>query len=165
MSGSLLDPISLHFLLHDCDLHSIHPGILGEWNPVLKQTIINWINIGSGGDPTPFQSHFVVFRDAQVRIQPFLGKLPLTIMGSRSCVCMIETKNLMTLLLAKWFIMPLLAQNQSPPGNPKPPERFPYALPQWIYLFRSLIFTLLLILVLMMMVSLSGLGMVDPRQF
>ena len=63
MSASQLDPILLHFLVHNCDLHSIHPGIVGEWHPVLKRTIADWISIGLRGDVTPFQLHFATFRD------------------------------------------------------------------------------------------------------
>lgn len=66
MSASPLDPVLLHFLLHNCDLHSIHPGILGEWHPDLKRSITDWINIGPDGDAAPFQAHFATYRDTQV---------------------------------------------------------------------------------------------------
>ena len=68
MSASPFDPVLLHFFIHNCDLHSIHPGILGEWHPILKQTVTDWINMGPGGDTTPFQPHFATFRDTQVRV-------------------------------------------------------------------------------------------------
>ena len=68
MSASPFDPVLLHFFVHHCDLHSIHPGILGEWHPILKWTVTDWINMGPGGDATPFQPHFTMFRDTQVRV-------------------------------------------------------------------------------------------------
>ena len=54
MSASPFDPILLHFFVHNCDLHSIYPGILGKWHPILKQTVTDWINMGPGGDATLF---------------------------------------------------------------------------------------------------------------
>jgi hypothetical protein len=33
------DPVFIHFLIHDCNLHSIHCGLLGEWHPTLRQTL------------------------------------------------------------------------------------------------------------------------------
>lgn len=67
-SAGTLDPVLLHFLIHNCDLHSIHPGIVGEYHPALKQTIADWMALGPKGDPTPFQAHFAIFRDVQVSI-------------------------------------------------------------------------------------------------
>ena len=63
-----LDPVLLHFFIHDCDLHSIHPGVLGEWHPALKQTISDWIALGPDGDAnTPiFRNHFITHHDLQV---------------------------------------------------------------------------------------------------
>ena len=68
MSAGTLDPVLLHFFIHNCNLHSIHAGILGEYHPVLKQTIADWMALGPKGDPTPFQVHFVIFCDVQVSI-------------------------------------------------------------------------------------------------
>lgn len=61
-----LDPVFIHFLIHDCNLHSIHPAILGEWHPTLKQTISNWINLGPNGDPSPFGQYFAMVHDIHV---------------------------------------------------------------------------------------------------
>ena len=68
MSASPFDPVLLHFFIHNCDLHSIHPGVFGEWHPILKWTITDWINMGPGGDVTPFLPYFTMFRDTQVRV-------------------------------------------------------------------------------------------------
>jgi hypothetical protein len=61
-----LDPVVLHFFIHNCDLHAIHPSFLSEWHPELCCIIQDWINMGSSGDPTPFQSHFASYHDLQV---------------------------------------------------------------------------------------------------
>ena len=50
MSAAPLDPVLLHFFIHECDLHSIHPGILGEWHPSLKQIVSDWIALGPSGN-------------------------------------------------------------------------------------------------------------------
>ena len=69
MSAMPLDPVVIHFFIHDCDIHSIHPAILGEWHPHLKQTISDWLCHGPLGNSAPFQEHFATFHDLQVRHQ------------------------------------------------------------------------------------------------
>ena len=74
MSTTPLDPVVIHFFIHDCDIHSINPAILGEWHPRLKQTISDWLSLGPRGDPAPFQEHFATFHDLQVScraVEPF----------------------------------------------------------------------------------------------
>jgi hypothetical protein len=68
VSTTPLDPVLLHFFVHDCDLHSIHPGLLGEWHPTLKQTISDWVALGPDGDAnTPtFRNFFINYYDLQV---------------------------------------------------------------------------------------------------
>jgi hypothetical protein len=61
-----LDPVFLHFLIHDCNLDSIHPAILGEWHPSLRQTISNWVDLGPDGDASPFGDHFTFIHDIHV---------------------------------------------------------------------------------------------------
>jgi hypothetical protein len=61
-----LDPVVLHFFIHGCDLHSLHPQIIGEWHPTLKRTIEDWIHIGPHGNIDGFQEHFAVYHDLQV---------------------------------------------------------------------------------------------------
>lgn len=62
-----MDPVVLHYFVHDCDLNSIHPQILGEWHPTLKKTIVEWLDVGPHGDISAFQEHFAIFHDMQVR--------------------------------------------------------------------------------------------------
>lgn len=67
VSASPLDPVVLHFFIHDCNIHSIHPQLLGEWHPTLKQTIAGWLHIGPHGDISAFRDHFATYHDLQVR--------------------------------------------------------------------------------------------------
>ena len=68
MSVAPLDPVLLHFFIHECDLHSIHPGILGEWHPSLKQIVSDWIALGPNGNANTdtFRMHFLTYQDLQV---------------------------------------------------------------------------------------------------
>lgn len=68
VSAHPLDPVLLHYFIHDCDLHSIHQQILAEWHPDLKQTIENWQRAGPQADVMAFQSHFATYHDTQVHI-------------------------------------------------------------------------------------------------
>ena len=62
-----LDPVFIHYLIHGCNLHSIHEGILAEWHPNLRQTISDWIDLGPDGDASTFENHFTIIHDIQVR--------------------------------------------------------------------------------------------------
>ena len=68
MSAAPLDPVLLHFFIHESDLHSIYPGILGEWHPSLKQTVSDWIALGPHGNANTdaFRTHFLTYQDLQV---------------------------------------------------------------------------------------------------
>ena len=68
MSAAPLDPVLLHFFIHKSDLHSIHPGILGEWHPSLKQLVSDWITLGPHGNANTdaFRTHFLMYQDLQV---------------------------------------------------------------------------------------------------
>jgi hypothetical protein len=63
-----IDPVLLHYFVHECDINSIHPALLAEWHPELKKTISDWIALGYNGNPAPFQGHFASYHDLQVRI-------------------------------------------------------------------------------------------------
>jgi hypothetical protein len=67
ISAAPLDPVLLHFFIHDFDVASLHPALIGEWHPELKQTIADWHEMGPRGDITQFQQHFAVYHDIQVR--------------------------------------------------------------------------------------------------
>lgn len=68
LSATPIDPVVLQFFIHDCNLNSIHPGILGEWHPHIRQTVSEWIEAGPEGDVMPFQSHFASYHDLQVSL-------------------------------------------------------------------------------------------------
>lgn len=61
-----LNPVVLHFFIHDCNIHSLHPDIIGEWHPSLKKTITDWLNTGPDGNITSFQDFFATYFDLQV---------------------------------------------------------------------------------------------------
>jgi hypothetical protein len=97
------DPIFLHFFIHDCDISSMHPGIVGEWHPELKQTISNWLDIGPHGDITNFRDYFASYHDLQVTYYYFLSYyylLTVSFVSTIRClVCEIE----MRLLIRHWL--------------------------------------------------------------
>lgn len=64
-----LDPVFLYFFVHDCNISSIHPNIVGEWHPELKRTIYNWLEVGSHGDISQFRDYFASYHDLQVTYQ------------------------------------------------------------------------------------------------
>ena len=68
MPAAPLDPMLLHFFIHKCDLHSIHPVILGEWHLSLKQIVSDWITLGpnSNANTDTFWTHFLMYQDLQV---------------------------------------------------------------------------------------------------
>lgn len=68
MSASPIDPVLLHYFAHDCDLHSIHPALLAEWHPTLKQNLSDWIELGPQGDVTSFRGIFASYCDVQVSL-------------------------------------------------------------------------------------------------
>lgn len=68
MSAFPLDPVFLYYLVHGCNLHSIHPGFLGEWHPALKMTILDWIALGPHGDVMDFRACFANYFDIQVSL-------------------------------------------------------------------------------------------------
>ena len=94
-----LDPVLLHFSIHDCDLHSIHPRVLWEWHPTLKQTISDWIALGPDGDAnTPtFWNHFITHHDLQVSFTILLAFISVWLNLSklfRYLACMTVTNSI-----------------------------------------------------------------------
>ena len=61
-----LDPVLIHFFIHNCNIRSITPGIVGEWHPALKKTIDDWLQIGPNAKVAAFQEFFTTYFELQV---------------------------------------------------------------------------------------------------
>lgn len=61
-----LSPVLLHYFIHDLELNSISPDLLGNWYPDLGKLIQDWIAAGPDGDIEAFASHFITYHDTQV---------------------------------------------------------------------------------------------------
>ena len=68
MSVFPLDPVCLHYLVHGCNLHSIHPGFLGKWHLWLKLVISDWIALGPNGSAADFWACFANYFDIQASL-------------------------------------------------------------------------------------------------
>ncbi|KAI0354352.1 hypothetical protein OH77DRAFT_1548247 [Trametes cingulata] len=66
MAPTPLDPLFLHYLVFNCNLHSLTPALCAEWHPDLRALIQSWLDMGPQGDVTPFQSHFSSYHDRQI---------------------------------------------------------------------------------------------------
>lgn len=60
------DPLIFHFIVHGCNLHSLHLPLVREWHPEICHIIENWISIGPTGDASEFGPHFSTFHDMPV---------------------------------------------------------------------------------------------------
>jgi hypothetical protein len=61
-----LSPVLLHYFIHNLELNSISPDMLGNWYPDLGKLIQDWIATGPNGDIEAFASHFITYHDIQV---------------------------------------------------------------------------------------------------
>ncbi|KAF8057836.1 hypothetical protein FPV67DRAFT_1429869 [Lyophyllum atratum] len=68
LTPSPLDPSIFQFIVHGCDLHSLHPAFIGEWHPNLHQLILDWKQAGPTGNIQPFQGHLATYHDLQATI-------------------------------------------------------------------------------------------------
>ena len=58
-----LDPVLLHYFIHDCDFNSITPGLLSEWHHQFYSMIQRWRDTGSDGDISPFSFWLAAYAD------------------------------------------------------------------------------------------------------
>ena len=65
-SVSPMDPSVIYFFMHNCDIHSLHLQLIGEWHPGLKKKIEDWKRVGPDGDIGGFQDFFATYHDLQV---------------------------------------------------------------------------------------------------
>ncbi|KII83444.1 hypothetical protein PLICRDRAFT_180352 [Plicaturopsis crispa FD-325 SS-3] len=66
IAPSILDPAIFQFIIHGCDLHSLHKDFIGEWHPDLKMLLSKWIAVGPNGDLSEFRYHFAAYHNMQV---------------------------------------------------------------------------------------------------
>lgn len=71
IKGFAVDPIDialLQFLLHDCDLNSLHPTFIAEWHPTVKAVCDAWKEAGPAGNVnTPLiTSHLATYLGVEV---------------------------------------------------------------------------------------------------
>jgi hypothetical protein len=105
MSAFPIDPVLLHYFVHNCDLHSIHPALLAEWHPTLKQTLLEWITLGPQGDASVFRGTFASYCDLQVCSHDQL-RTQVSNFSFRSPPCKIVMKRLITCGLQRFFTEP-----------------------------------------------------------
>lgn len=61
-----IDPLFLHFLIHDRNFHCLTQNLVEDWHPSLALTIKQWIEVGPNGDIRPFESHLLSYHDIHV---------------------------------------------------------------------------------------------------
>ncbi|CAA7258598.1 unnamed protein product [Cyclocybe aegerita] len=66
MAPEPLSPVLVHYMIHDCDFNSIHPGLLSEWLPELQQLLRCWIDGDHSLDLIHFREHFATYHDMQI---------------------------------------------------------------------------------------------------
>lgn len=61
-------PLIFQLIVHKFNVHSLHPAIVGEWQPAARKLILDWIAAGPDGniDTPEFQAHFANFHDQEV---------------------------------------------------------------------------------------------------
>ncbi|KAF6762168.1 hypothetical protein DFP72DRAFT_1061446 [Ephemerocybe angulata] len=60
------NPLLFHYIINHCDLHSLHPALVGAWHPELCADIRRWNELGPTGDISSFQSHFSTFWNSEL---------------------------------------------------------------------------------------------------
>ncbi|KAK6988902.1 hypothetical protein R3P38DRAFT_238389 [Favolaschia claudopus] len=61
---SPFDPAIFQYLVHGRNLHALHPNVVGEWHPSLRQRILSLIELGPNADLTAFESDFATYLDS-----------------------------------------------------------------------------------------------------
>jgi hypothetical protein len=65
---SPLDPCILQYAVYGMNIHSLHPAFVGEWHPETRAKVLQWLDIGSSGDITPFQNHLAAYNALEVSL-------------------------------------------------------------------------------------------------
>ena len=65
---SPLDPCIFQYAVHGMNIHSLYPAFVGEWHPETRAKILQWLDIGSNGNITPFQNHLTAYNALEVSL-------------------------------------------------------------------------------------------------
>ncbi|KAF6744449.1 hypothetical protein DFP72DRAFT_1078515 [Ephemerocybe angulata] len=63
-----MDPSVFQFIVHDCNLRSLHPAFLAEWHPEMRQKLGHWLTLGPQDDISMFQHLFVSYLGTSVAL-------------------------------------------------------------------------------------------------
>lgn len=69
MSGQCptpFDPLLFHYIVHSCDLRSLHEQLVAEWHPELRRDILVLKEMGAEGNLAPFRGLFATYWNADV---------------------------------------------------------------------------------------------------
>jgi hypothetical protein len=72
---SPLDPCILQYTVHGMNIHSLHPAFVGEWHPEIRAKVLQWLDISSDGDITPFQNHLTAYNALEVSLSIAISPL------------------------------------------------------------------------------------------
>ena len=60
-----LSPAVILFTIYGADLNCLTPAFIGEWFVTLRKRLLDWLEMGPGGDLQPFAAHFASFHDTE----------------------------------------------------------------------------------------------------
>lgn len=60
------DPLMFQLLIHDGDLNSLQPGIVGEWHPALCQKLLEWKAMDASSSIASFANLIITCFDFEV---------------------------------------------------------------------------------------------------
>ncbi|KAJ7092068.1 hypothetical protein B0H15DRAFT_948250 [Mycena belliarum] len=54
-----LEPGLFQYIIHQCNINSLHPSFISEWHPSHRLDILNWLELQPDADPSEFQALFI----------------------------------------------------------------------------------------------------------
>jgi hypothetical protein len=66
-----INPLILHFIIHDCNFDSLHHALIQEWHSTLFVLIKTWLETGPEGSLEPFRGHFASYHDLDVHYSSY----------------------------------------------------------------------------------------------
>ena len=82
---SPLDSCILQYTVHGMNIHSLHPAFVSEWHPETRAKVLQWMDISSDGDITPFQNHLAAYNALEVSLSIAISPLFVKTREGRSC--------------------------------------------------------------------------------